>query len=451
MKKYITIITALLLMPFAASAQTAALQADDTTFAPLIEKIASSVVAISVHREHSGAKTDITSDNPNLRDYFLNDDEESIAQGSGFIIDGKGNIVTNHHVIKGATDIDVQLYNGKKFKAEIVGYDEATDLAVIKISPNDSLSFVKMGDSDEIKVGDRVISAGNPFGLGISFSSGIVSAKSRDIDMGSYDNFIQTDAAINQGSSGGPLFDINGRVIGVNTALYSSNGDSIGIGFATPVNLVKFVVGRLLETGVVERSWIGVGISANENVIAVSDNQQFTGGVSVASIAPLSPAEQAEIETGDIIMAINGSDVKDIKDFSRRIAEMPIGRNVILRVWHSNQPKDISLSTVSRPQNIGAKPEVKDEQIAEGYISSLGMELGHSGETVLIRDVMAESQAQTQGLRTGDIITQINTYPITSVSDALSYISYAASGNGKVQMSINRDGEEHIVNMEIKQ
>lgn len=450
MKKNILILFGLLFFISAANAQNApGSDMFKASFAPLVYKVLPTVVSIEAEKKYPSplSQVTVTSDNPTLRDYFLYDDGGKISQGSGFIIDNKGNIVTNYHVVKGCDNITVKLSNGSPFEAKLIGGDEATDLAVLQIHVSRPLPFAEMGDSDSLKLGDFVLTAGNSFGLGISFSTGIVSAKSRDIDMGVYDNFIQTDAAINQGSSGGPMFNMDGKVVGINTALYSPTGESVGVGFATPINLSRFVISRLLEKGQVDRSWIGVKVANQTDTIRISDNQKFFGGVSVVSITNGSPAQIAKLEAGDVILAINGSDVTNIKDFSRRIAEMPIGRDIILRIWRSDKVEDITLRTALRPEP-KVEDKKKDKLSEDSYIPSLGIAFGVSGSTVFIRDVLKNSQAYERGIRAGDLVQKINFQPVSSISDALSYIDYAK--DGAIQMNIISYGKEHNINLETK-
>ena len=235
------------------------------SFADLVEKLQPSVVNISTTRlpedmEQIDDKLGIISPNPEIQHYFTPHNPEYVSLGSGFIIDENGYIVTNNHVIDKAQEITVTLADERQFKAEIIGIDEKTDLALIKINNVDTLQSAQLGNSDNVRVGDWILAIGNPFGLGGSVTAGIVSAKSRDIDAGSYDNFIQTDASINQGSSGGPMFNLQGEVIGINSAIYSTSGGSMGIGFAAPINLAKFVISELKTKGKVERGWIGIKI-----------------------------------------------------------------------------------------------------------------------------------------------------------------------------------------------
>ncbi|MFR8205589.1 MAG: S1C family serine protease [Alphaproteobacteria bacterium] len=238
----------------------------------------------------------IESTNPRIKDYFNPQNPQQLSLGSGFIIDGDGYIITNNHVIDQAEEITVTLADNRQLTARLVGRDGKTDIALIKVEASEKLPAVKLGDSDKIRVGDWVLAIGNPFGLGGSVTAGIVSAKSRDIEAGPYDNFIQTDASINQGSSGGPMFNLDGEVIGINTAIFSTNGGSMGIGFAVPVNLTHFVIEQLKSKGKVERGWIGIKIQPNSGDIAHSLSQQAQRGVIVSSVSKAPAPKQPELK-----------------------------------------------------------------------------------------------------------------------------------------------------------
>ena len=414
------------------------------SFAPLVEKLLPGVVNISTERVEPSnlEKTDITSANNYIRDYFLQDEGGKTSLGSGFLIDSKGYIVTNNHVINKADEIIVTLYDDSQYNAVVIGSDKMTDLALIKIDAGKALPFVELGDSDTLKVGDWILAIGNPFGLGGSVTAGIVSAKSRDIDAGSYDNFIQTDASINQGSSGGPMFDMQGKVVGINTAIFSSTGASMGIGFATPINLSKFVIEQLLAQGKVERGWIGVKVTSSDKAISLSENNIFTGGVMVNSLSDNSPAAQAGIKAGDIIMSINGHDIKDIKEFSRTIAESKIGTSIILRLWRDNKTKDIELKIALMPAIKVSNTVNLQSAKPEGYIDKLGIIVSmNDKKDLLINDVLADSDAFIKGLKSGDIIRKIDGKPTSSLEDIHSYISYAIAENrNQIEVEVMSDG-----------
>lgn len=412
------------------------------SFAPLVEKLLPGVVNISTVRTEplSGERADITSANDYIRNYFLQDDGGMTSLGSGFLIDPKGYIITNNHVIDKADEIVVTLFDDSRYNAVVIGKDKMTDLALIKIDANKSLPFVEFGDSDALKVGDWILAIGNPFGLGGSVTAGIVSAKSRDIDAGSYDNFIQTDASINQGSSGGPMFNMQGKVVGINTAIFSSTGASMGIGFATPINLSKFVIEELIAKGKVERGWIGVKGSTSTQNISLSENEIFTGGVIVNSLSENSPAAQAGIEAGDIIMSIDGNNIADVKSFSRRIAETKIGTTVILRIWRNNKIKDLEVQ-IALMSDTPSVPKSHSPEIPNGYIETLGLIVGQDNNKVTVNEVLADSDAAAKGVKAGDVIRKFDGQEVSSVEDIYSYISYAKAQNKiDVTVEIMSDG-----------
>ena len=440
MKKYILLLITFFSLIGALKAQETTVETNraGVSFAPLVEKLLPGVVNISTRRntQTTEPKVEITSTNEYIRDYFLHDEGGRTSLGSGFLIDKAGYIVTNSHVIEGADEIIITFAGSREYPASVIGTDKMTDIALIKINATEDLPFVELGDSDKLRVGDWILAIGNPFGLGGSVTAGIVSAKSRDIDAGSYDNFIQTDASINQGSSGGPMFDMNGEVVGINTALFSSTGGNVGIGFATPINLSKFVIEQLMNKGKVERGWIGVKVTTNADPITLSDSQTFEGGAVVSSITEASPAATAGIEAGDIVIAFNGNDIKDAKDFSRRVAETPKETEVILRVWRLSGLKDIVLKVAQMPEKTTSEPKTEEKTFSlepakpAGYIENLGLVLEEKDEGVVISEVLADSDAFAQGLKAGDIILKMDGKDVSSLEDAKSYTAYARTVGG---------------------
>src|SRR5688572_20091086 len=248
--------------------------------------------------------------------------------GSGFVVDPAGIIVTNNHVIEGAEEIEVKFPDGLALKAELLGKDTKTDLAVLKVQPPKPLAFVAFGDSDKLRVGDWVMAIGNPFGLGGSLTLGIVSARNRDINAGPYDDFIQTDAAINRGNSCGPLFNMDGEVVGINTAIISPSGGSIGIGFSVPANTAKIVIDQLREFGETRRGWLGVKIQTITPEIAESLSLGSAEGALVSDVVPTGPAEKAGIKAGDVILAFDGKPIKEMRDLPRIVADTPVEKTV---------------------------------------------------------------------------------------------------------------------------
>src|SRR5579885_1769819 len=257
--------------------------------------------------------------------------------GSGFIIDPSGLVVTNNHVIAGADEVNVILNDGSTLKAEVIGRDTKTDLALLRVKPDRPLKAVKFGDSDKLRLGEWVIAIGNPFSLGGTVTAGIVSARNRDIQSGPYDNYIQTDAAINRGNSGGPLFNLNGEVVGVNTAIISPSGGSIGIGFAVPSKTVVPVIDQLREFKEVRRGWLGVRIQQVSDEIADSLNIKPPRGALVAGIDDKGPAKPAGIEPGDVIVKFDGKDIKEMRDLPRIVADTPVGKDVAVTVIRKGQ------------------------------------------------------------------------------------------------------------------
>src|SRR6201994_2948035 len=318
--------------------------------ADVAEKVIDAVVNISTSQtvEAKGGPTDGKNAMPKLPpgspfeeffdDFFKNrrggpgggdlQPHKTTSLGSGFIIDTSGIVVTNNHVIDGADEINVIMNDGSKFKAELVGVDKKTDLAVLKFKPTKPLVAVKFGDSDKLRLGEWVIAIGNPFSLGGTVTAGIVSARNRDIASGPYDNYIQTDAAINRGNSGGPLFNLDGEVIGVNTLIISPTGGSIGIGFAVPSKTVASVVSQLQQFGELRRGWLGVHIQSVSDEIAESLNIKPAPGGRVAGVEDKGPAKPAGIEPGDVIVKFDGKDVKDTQDLQRMVADTAVGKDV---------------------------------------------------------------------------------------------------------------------------
>src|SRR5689334_1180357 len=269
--------------------------------------------------------------------------------GSGFVIDNAGYIVTNRHVVNGADDIDVQFSNGKSYKAKLVGEDQKTDVAVLKIKPEGRLPTVPLGDSSKLQVGDWVIAVGNPFGLEHTVTAGIVSARDRVIGAGPYDDFIQTDASINPGNSGGPLFDQHGKVIGIATAIFSQSGGNIGIGFATPINLAKLVVDQLRTTGKVTRGWLGVSIQPLGPDLRQALGLGDTEGALIADVIPKSPAEAGGLKRGDVVVAIEGKPISEPGQLSRTIATMSPGATAQLRVVRDGKERTIDIKVGKQP------------------------------------------------------------------------------------------------------
>ncbi|MBO1076252.1 DegQ family serine endoprotease [Roseomonas marmotae] len=346
------------------------------------------------------------------------------SQGSGFIIDAAGIIVTNNHVVDGADEINVVLQDNTTLKAELVGVDQRTDLAVLRVKPEKPLPTVSMGDSDRAEVGDWVLAIGNPLGFGGSVTAGIVSARGRNINAGPYDDFIQTDAAINRGNSGGPLFNLQGEVIGINTAIVSPSGGSIGIGFAIPSNLAKNIVAQLRDSGRVRRGWIGVNIQQVTDDIA--ESLALPGGAHGALVARAEesgPAAKAGVRNGDVILKFNGQDIREMRTLPRIVAETPVGTEVPVTVWRGGKEEQLKMTVAELPADQQAAATAAPEQTRPGAameLSGLGMKvspvnpelrerfsLRDDARGVVVTEVAPGSSAAERGISPGDLILEV--------------------------------------------
>ncbi|HUV32173.1 MAG TPA: Do family serine endopeptidase [Devosiaceae bacterium] len=363
------------------------------------------------------------------------------ALGSGFIIDATGLIATNNHVIEGADEIVVLFPDGKTVQATVVGADEKTDLAVLRIDVGYPLPVAPLGDSNNAQIGDWVMAIGSPFGLGGSVSLGIVSARNRDINSGPYDAFIQTDAAINQGNSGGPLFDMKGEVVGINTAIIANSGRSLGVGFAVPINLARPVLEQLIEFGETRRGWIGVGIQDVTQDIAASLALDSTEGALVLSVTPDGPSDGA-LREGDIILEFDGKQIAAMRDLPRVVAETAVGKRVDVLVIRSGAEitVEVELGLLQqgelRVSDLGALPPPDEMPPVTGdllglEVSALTDELrkqhaiNADTDGVVITAVDPESDAYEKGIRPGLMIAEINQQPITAPEDVATIIGTA--------------------------
>ena len=345
------------------------------SFADLAEKLMPSVVNIST------TQTVVTNNNPfpfqfppgspfedMFKEFGTPQERKSSALGSGFIIDAKGIVVTNNHVIQGAEDIIVRVNGEDEFKAKVIGADPLSDIAVLQIEAEETFTPVKFGDSDKARIGDWVIAIGNPFGLGGTVTSGIISARNRSIGLSRYEDYIQTDASINSGNSGGPLFDMNGDVIGINTAILGRSG-SIGIGFSIPSNSAKIVIDQLIEFGETKRGWLGVRIQEVTQEIADIEKLDKPRGALVASVAENSPSEKAGIKSGDIILEFNGEPINEMKELPMIVAKTAVGKNVEVKIWRDKKEisKTVLLGRLETSEDFKAskepEPTLKETEI----------------------------------------------------------------------------------------
>jgi serine protease Do len=382
--------------------------------------------------------------------------------GSGFIIDPDGLVVTNNHVIAEADEVTVTLNDGSKLPAKVLGKDTKTDLALLKVESSKPLVAAQWGDSDHTRVGDWVLAIGNPFGLGGSVTAGIVSARGRDINAGPYDDFIQTDASINRGNSGGPLFDLDGRVIGINTAIFSPTGGSVGIGFAIPSSLARNVIEQLKEYGRTRRGWLGVRIQSVTDEIAESLGLKSAKGALVAGVSDNGPAKEAGIQQGDVILRFDGKEVEEMRSLPRIVAETRIGKDVDVRLWRKGREVALKvkigeLELSEEQQQAAATPS--QPKSGDKPVESLGMtlsditpelrerfELDEEVKGVVVTGVGADSAAAEKGIREGDVIVEVAQEQVASPQDVLQKIDRIRESKRKsVLLLLQRGGDLRFV------
>ena len=386
--------------------------------------------------------------------------------GSGFVIDPEGLIVTNNHVIQEADEIEVNFNDGTKLKViEVVGRDTKSDLALLRVKPEKPLKAVPFGDSAAMKVGDWVMAIGNPFGLGGSVTLGIISAKKRDINAGPYDEFLQTDAAINRGNSGGPLFDMSGKVVGVNTAIISPTGGSIGIGFAIPAATATHIIAQLREFGETRRGWLGVRIQTVTDEIADSLGLDKPSGALVASVTPESPAAQAGIEATDVIVKFDGQDVPNMRVLPRIVARTKIGSAVKVEVLRKGKKMDFEVKIGRLPEDDAKKAEKVEPKPTEKKTFLLGLSIAPLSDAlrkqygisdkvkgVVVTDVEASSTAAQKNIKAGDVIVEVTEEEVKTPNDVASRVdSVKKSGRKSVLLLISdAKGELRFVAVPIK-
>jgi serine protease Do len=357
-----------------------------------------------------------------------------VAQGSGFFISDDGYLVTNNHVVSDGAAFVVVLSDGTEFDAKLVGKDPRTDLAVLKVDDKRKFTYVKWADDSKIRVGDWVVAVGNPFGLGGTVTAGIISARGRDIGSGPYDDYLQVDAAVNKGNSGGPTFNLSGEVVGINTAIFSPSGGSVGIAFAIPSTTAKDVVADLIKSGSVSRGWLGVQIQPVTKDIAESLGLSEPAGALVVSPQEGSPGQKAGIKNGDVVTAVNGDTIKDPRDLARRIAAMPPGTKVDVAIWRNgkSQPLTVELGTLPAEQKASADdnspaPAEPQQPASEKALADLGLTVGPSddGKGVAITAVDPDSDAADKGVKQGEKITSVNNQDVASAQDVAKVITQA--------------------------
>ena len=421
---------------------------------------------------------------PQFRDFFKNmppgfpfggpqdnaprNKEAPQALGSGFVIDDSGYIVTNHHVISQATEIKVKFQNEKELKAKLIGKDQLTDLALLKVESKEPLPFVSFADSDKARVGHSVIAIGNPFGLGGSVTSGIISAFNRDINSGPYDSFIQTDASINKGNSGGPLFNLKGEVVGINSAIFSPTGGSVGIGFSIPANLAKPIIAQLKKFGKTQRGWLGVRIQEITPDIAKSLGLKNEEGVLISMVNPGEPADKAGVKAGDVILKFNDKEIKNVKALQRTVAESAVASSAKISVWRNRKIKNITvkLGELEKLTQSDKKSSTDNEKLSETEveIEKVGIrfkdltpeiraqyKVPETIKGIVITAVKNDSPASDIGIRVGNVISQIAQVNIESAEQAKKIINKSINQNMEsILIQIFQDGFPKFAPLKLK-
>lgn len=455
-------------------------------FADLVEKLSPAVVNISTTQKIKGGGVQMfgmpfdqmpnTPEMEPFRDFFERfgqmqgrpQEREVTSLGSGFVIDAKGYVITNNHVIDSADEIMVIFSDNSKYKATVVGRDKKTDLALLKIDAKKDLPFVTLGDSDAMRVGDWVIAIGNPFGLGGSVTQGIISARQRSINAGPFDDFLQTDAPINRGNSGGPLFNTKGEVIGINTAIFSPSGGSVGIGFAIPTALAKPVIDQLKQYGRTHRGWLGVKIQEVSEEVADSVGLAKPVGALVLEVTPNGPAEKAGIKAGDIITHFDGKEVTAMRNLPRLVAESKKGATAKITYWRKNASQNATI-TVGESEEAADDAQENKPQKGEkprGQASAetvLGLELtpvtpmareefrlDKSINGLVVMDLERSSEAAKRGIRPGDVIADVGGEPTASIEDFKKSLETAKKAGRKyVLVHVIRGKDEAFVTLPV--
>ncbi len=450
-------------------------------FADIVERVKPSVISVKVNINEKVAKDDSANNNndnspfqpgspmerffrrfggpdgmPGLRGGPRGGRGVVTGQGSGFFISADGFAVTNNHVVDSADKVEVTTDEGKTYTAKVIGTDARTDLALIKVEGGSNFPFAKLSDSKP-RIGDWVLAVGNPFGLGGTVTAGIVSASGRDIGNGPYDDFIQIDAPVNKGNSGGPAFDVSGEVMGVNTAIYSPSGGSVGIAFSIPASTVKSVIAQLKDKGTVSRGWIGVQIQPVTSDIADSLGLKKAEGALVAEPQANGPAAKAGIESGDVITAVNGETVKDARELARTIGGLAPGNAVKLNVLHKGQDKVVNLTLGQLPNALEAKADIdngdKGGATRGTDVPKLGMTLapansvaGAGKDGVVVTEVDPKSAAAERGFKEGDVILEVAGKSVTTAGDVREAINAARTDNkNSVLMRVKSGGSSRFV------
>ena len=443
------------------------------SFADTIDELLPTVVNISTSQDLYNNRNSLDEDKLQIvedlkknNDSFANRDFDSRRKitsiGSGFIISSDGYIVTNGHVIEDSNDINVNLNDGSKYKAKMIGIDKKTDLALLKINANRELRYAKFGDSNQARIGDWAIVIGNPYGLGGSVSIGIISARGRDIKNGQSDEYIQTDAAINKGNSGGPLFNSNGEVIGISSAIYSPSGGSVGIGFATPSSNAIQIISQLRDQGEVSRGWIGVSVQDLTPELADSLRLERVRGAFVSDVVVNGPADKAGILPTDVIIRFDEQDIDDMKSLPKIVSRTPIGKNVKVLVWRHGKAKNLNLM-IERAQEDEPRfdskklePKIIEKKLSLKTLQILGLSLSevpnnkNNDPAIVINDVTNKSEAYDKGIMIGDIVLSVNQNNVNSVDYFRELVKDSYQKNKKVFLFLKRGENNFAVALNVK-
>ncbi|MDX8491456.1 Do family serine endopeptidase [Mesorhizobium sp. VK22B] len=454
------------------------------SFADVVEHVSPAVVSVKVKAKIQPTADDGSDDqngfdnlpdNPQLRRFFKefrgfgdqggqfgmprfnhrnhgNGEPRPVAQGSGFFISEDGYLVTNNHVVSEGSDFTVVTNDGKELDAKLIGTDPRTDLAVLKVDGGGKFTYVDFADDSKIRIGDWVVAVGNPFGLGGTVTAGIVSARGRDIGAGPYDDFIQIDASVNRGNSGGPTFNLNGQVIGINTAIFSPSGGSVGIAFDIPASTAKQVVEDLMKNGSVQRGWLGVEIQPVTSDIAESLGLKSDKGALVSSAQDAGPGKRAGITAGDVITQVDGKDVASPKELARMIGAYAPGKSVDVTVWRNGKNETVKVDLGTLPSSDKqASNDDNNKQAAPAKpdtLADLGLTVTKSenGKGLVVTDVDPDSDAADRGIQPGDVITSINSNEVNTTDDVSKAMTDATkAGRKAVLMQITRDDANRFV------
>ncbi|CAN7430507.1 Do family serine endopeptidase [Mesorhizobium sp. LjNodule214] len=457
-----------------------------TGFADIVERVSPAVVSVKVKAKIEPAADDGSDqsddqdgmnnlpDNPQLRRFFKefrgfgdqggqfgnrrfshrdhnNDQPRPVAQGSGFFISDDGYLVTNNHVVEEGSAFTVVMNDGKELDAKLIGTDPRTDLAVLKVDGVGKFTYVDFADDSKVRVGDWVVAVGNPFGLGGTVTAGIVSARGRDIGAGPYDDFLQIDASVNRGNSGGPTFNLNGQVVGINTAIFSPSGGSVGIAFDIPASTAKQVVEDLMKNGSVQRGWLGVEIQPVTSDIAESLGLKSEKGALVSSAQDDGPGKKAGITAGDVITQVDGKDVASPKELARLIGAYSPGKPVDVTVWRDGKSETIKVDLGKLPasdKQASADQQQPAAPAKPDTLADLGLTVTKSekGQGLVVTDVDPDSAAADRGIQPGDVITSVNSVEVNGTDDVTKAMADAVkSGRKAVLMQITRDDSNRFV------